>query len=748
MRKVLFYLKRSWKSVFVILALLVVQAMCDLTLPDYTSRIINVGVQQGGIEYAAPEVIEKENLEDILLFADYQTDKEILSYYQLIDKNELSDKEYEKLVKKYPTLKEKELYQLKNTNTKTLEEVSDLLTEPMLVEFMLTQDGEQSETIQNQIKQFFPSEMQSLELIEILRALPEEQMTQIRNQIHEKFTDFPDSMKSQSAISAVKADYQSLGMNTDDMQTKYILVSGFKMLALALVSMAATISVGFLGARTAAKLAKDLREGVYEKVLSFGPTEFKNFGVSSLITRSTNDIQQVQMVMVFALRIICYAPIIGIGGVIKALDANSSMAWIIAVAVMAIITLVIVIFALAMPKFKRVQKLIDRLNQVTREILNGIPVIRAFSNQKHEENRFDVANTNLKNTTLFVGRVMGIMMPTMMFTMNAICVLIVWKGAYGINDGLMQVGDLLAFIQYTMQIVMAFLMISMFSIIFPRANVSMGRISEVLNTVPAVMDPENPKDFGRRIQGLVEFKNVSFQYPDSDEDVLTDISFVAEPGTTTAFIGSTGSGKSTLINLIPRLYDVTKGEILIDGINVKDVRLHDLHEKIGFVPQKGVLFSGTIESNILYGNPDGSEEEMKKAAKIAQATSFIKTKEKQYQSPISQGGTNVSGGQKQRLSIARAIASNPEIYIFDDSFSALDFKTDAELRKALNKEIQGATMFIVAQRVSTIMHADQILVLDEGKVVGKGTHQELLKNCSVYREIAESQLSKEELGNE
>lgn len=748
MRKVLFYLKRSWKSVFVILALLVVQAMCDLTLPDYTSRIINVGVQQGGIEYAAPEVIEKVNLEDILLFTDDQADEEILSYYQLIDKNELSDKEYEKLVKKYPALKEKELYQLKDTNKKTLEEVSDLLTEPMLVEFMLTQEGEQSETIQNQLKQFFPSEMQSLELIEILRALPEEQMAQIRNQIHEKFIDFPDSMKSQSAIAAVKADYQNLGMNTDDMQTKYILVSGFKMLALALVSMAATISVGFLGARTAAKLAKDLREGVYEKVLSFGPTEFKNFGVSSLITRSTNDIQQVQMVMVFALRIICYAPIIGIGGVIKALDANSSMAWIIAVAVMAIITLVIVIFVLAMPKFKRVQKLIDRLNQVTREILNGIPVIRAFSNQKHEEDRFDVANTNLKNTTLFVGRVMGIMMPTMMFTMNAICVLIVWKGAYSINDGLMQVGDLLAFIQYTMQIVMAFLMISMFSIIFPRANVSMGRISEVLNTVPAVMDPENPKDFGRRIQGLVEFKNVSFQYPDSDEDVLTDISFVAEPGTTTAFIGSTGSGKSTLINLIPRLYDVTKGEILIDGINVKDVRLHDLHEKIGFVPQKGVLFSGTIESNILYGNPDGSEEEMKKAAKIAQATSFIKTKEKQYQSPISQGGTNVSGGQKQRLSIARAIASNPEIYIFDDSFSALDFKTDAELRKALNKEIQGATMFIVAQRVSTIMHADQILVLDEGKVVGKGTHQELLKNCSVYREIAESQLSKEELGNE
>ncbi len=748
MRNVLHYLKRSWKAVLVILALLVVQAICDLSLPDYTSRIINVGVQQGGIEYAAPEVIEKDKLEEIFLFADDATESEILAHYQLISKEELSSKEYEKLVKKYPALEKTALYQLKDTDTKTQERISELLKEPILVDFMLTQDGTESKAIQDAIKEQLPSEFQNMDLMTIFKMLPEEQMNEIQTAIHDKFQSFPDSMKEQSAIAAIKAEYQEMGMDTDAMQTKYIFISGLKMLGIALLSMASTIGVGFLGARTAARLARDLREGVYEKVLSFGPTEFKKFGVSSLITRSTNDIQQIQMLMVFSLRIICYAPIVGIGGVIKALNANSSMAWIIAVAVMAIITLVIVVFALAMPKFKRVQKLIDRLNQVTREILNGIPVVRAFSNQRHEEERFDVANTNLKKTTLFVDRIMGIMMPTMMFTMNAICVLIVWKGAYGINDGLMQVGDLLAFIQYTMQIVMAFLMISMFSILLPRANVSIGRISEVLDTNPAVTDPENPKSFGRRIQGLVEFKNVSFQYPDSDEDVLTDITFTAKPGTTTAFIGSTGSGKSTLINLIPRLYDVTKGEILIDGINVKDVLLKDLHRKIGFVPQKGVLFSGTIESNILYGNPDGSEEEMKRAAEIAQATSFIEEKEKKYQSPIAQGGTNVSGGQKQRLSIARAIASNPEIYVFDDSFSALDFKTDAQLRKALYKEIDGATIFIVAQRVSTIMHADRILVLDEGKVVGMGTHQELLKNCSVYREIAESQLSKEELANE
>ena len=467
-----------------------------------------------------------------------------------------------------------------------------------------------------------------------------------------------------------------------------------------------------------------------------------------MITRTTNDIQQVQQVMVFMLRILFYAPIVGIGGVIKALSVNSSMAWVIAVAVVSVMSIMVLMFALVMPKFKVVQKLVDKLNGVTREIISGIPVIRAFSNQKKEEERFDKANKDLKKITLFVDRAMSMMMPTMMFTMNAICILIVWKGAHGIDDGLMQVGDMLAFIQYTMQIVMAFLMVSMFSIMFPRANVSAGRIKELLDTEPAVQDPKNPKTYSKRIQGLVEFKNVSFRYPDSDENVLTDITFTAESGKTTAFIGSTGSGKSTLINLIPRLFDVTEGEILIDGINIKDVRQKELHEKIGFVPQKGTLFSGTIKSNISYGNDSATDDEIKRAARIAQAESFINEKDKKYLSPISQGGTNVSGGQKQRLSIARAIATNPEIYIFDDSFSALDFKTDAELRKALFKETKDATVLIVAQRISTILHADKIIVLNEGKIVGMGTHKELLKTNEIYREIASSQLTKEELENE
>ena len=748
MKKVLFYLRKSWRSILIILLLLAIQAVCDLSLPDYTSRIINVGVQQNGIEYASPIVIRKDKLDIILLFTDDDTKRSILENYKIIKKEDYSKKEYQKLLDKYPLLEKEELYILKNDDKTTKENISNQISEAMLIESMLNGNTLESKQIANKIKENLPSEFEHMELIEIFKALPQEQMNQITKNIVDNFKDFPESIKTQSAISSLKTEYQIIGLNTDNMQTNYILSSGLKMLSLALLSMTATIGVGFLGSRTAARLGRDLREGVYEKTLTFGPTEFKEFGVASLITRSTNDIQQIQMLTVMTLRVICYAPIVGIGGVIKALRTNSSMAWIIAVAVMAIITLVITVFAIAIPKFKKVQKLIDRLNQVTREILSGIPVVRAFSNQKHEEKRFDIANNNLKKTTLFVDRIMAIMMPTMMFIMNAICILIIWKGANSINLGLMQVGDMLAYIQYTMQIVMAFLMISMFSIMFPRANVSIGRVKEVLEREPAVKNPENPKTFTKRIKGLVEFKNVSFRYPDSDEDILTDISFVANPKTTTAFIGSTGSGKSTLINLIPRLYDVTKGEILVDGVNVKDVTLHDLHDKIGFVPQKGILFSGTIESNIMYGNDSQNQEEMKKAASIAQASSFIAKKDKKYQSPIAQGGSNVSGGQKQRLSIARAIASNPEIYIFDDSFSALDFKTDAELRKDLRREISDATIFIVAQRISTIMHAEQIIVLDEGKVVGKGTHEELLKTCSIYQEIAESQLGKENLINE
>ncbi len=748
MFKIFSYLKKSILPIFLIIGLLVVMAICDLTLPDYTSRIINVGVQQGGIEEVAPKAILKKSLEEILLFTDPKEQKEILKQYKLISKDTLTEKEYKKLVKKYPKLKEDEIYLRKDISKETEEKIEAILTQPMLIHYMLASNTEEGKAIQEKIRESFPDQLKNTPILEVLKMMPEEELVKMRESFKEQLKNLPESISVQSAIISVKAEYQNLGMNTDQIQTNYIFSAGAKMLGIALLNMALAILVGFFGARTAARLARDLRNAVFEKTMKFGTTEFKQFGVASLITRTTNDIQQVQMVMVFTLRILFYAPIIGIGGVFKAMDANSSMAWIIALAVFSIMALMLLMFVLVMPKFKVVQKLIDRLNQVTREILSGIPVIRAFSNQKKEEKRFDEANRNLRKTTLFVDRAMTVLMPTIMFIMNAISILIIWKGAYGIDSGAMQVGDMLAFIQYTMQIVMAFLMVSMFSIMFPRANVSANRIAEILKTKPAVTEVERPKTFSKRVQGLVEFKNVNFRYPDSDEDVLTDITFTIEPGKTTAFIGSTGSGKSTLINLIPRFFDVTGGEILIDGVNIKDVKLHELHEKIGFVPQKGILFSGTIASNIGYGKEEITEEEMVRAARIAQAENFILEKEEKYNSPVAQGGTNVSGGQKQRLSIARAIATNPEIYIFDDSFSALDFKTDAELRKALSKETKGATVLIVAQRISTILHADQIIVLNEGKIAGIGTHKQLLKSCSIYKEIASSQLTKEELENE
>lgn len=728
MLKVFSYLKKSIGSVLLIIILLIAQAICDLSLPDYTSKIVNIGVQQGGIEDSVPEVIRKSTLDDVLLFATTEDKEYILDNYELLSKDELSNKEHNRLIKKYPQLEKEELYLLENISSNVREELSEIFTEPLLIHYMLSSDSAEAIKIQDGIKENLSLTEKDTSLMDFFRVLPEEQLVSLTISMGKQFENIPESIASQSAISAVKLEYQEVGVDTDELQTRYILVSGAKMLGIALLNMALAIGVGFLGARTGARLAKDLRNAVFEKTLKFGTTEFKQFGVASLITRTTNDIQQVQQVMVFTLRTLFYAPIIGVGGVIKALNANSSMTWIIAFAVVLVMSLMMMMFTLVMPKFKKIQKLIDRLNQVTREILTGIPVIRAFSNQKKEEERFDTANKNLKRTGLFVGRAMGLLMPTMNFIMNAICVLIVWKASHGIDAGVMQVGDMLAFIQYTMQIIMAFLMVAMFSIMFPRANVSANRISEVLKTEPAVQEVEKPKSFSKRIQGLVEFKNVSFRYPDSDEDVLTDISFTAEPGKTTAFIGSTGSGKSTLINLIPRFFDVSSGEILIDGVNIKEVKLNDLHDKIGFVPQKGILFSGTIASNIGYGKKDITEEEIVRAAIIAQAENFILEKEEKYDSPIAQGGTNVSGGQKQRLSIARAVAINPEIYVFDDSFSALDFKTDAELRKALNKETKDSTVLIVAQRISTILHADQIIVLNEGKIVGKGTHKQLLKS--------------------
>ncbi|HIS39066.1 MAG TPA: ABC transporter ATP-binding protein [Candidatus Onthousia faecavium] len=734
MLKIFRYLKDNIISVILIILLLVVQANCDLTIPGYTSNIINVGVQQGGISETNPKVIRESKLNEILLFVDQDTKEEILANYNLVTEK---SSQYD-----YDILDEEPVYVIKDEN-----KLNSDLEKAILIDFMLTSDEEEAKNIQNEIKKDMPLEMQDAAIIDVIAFLPIEQLEEMRANINEQFSSMPDSIISQSAVSAIKLEYIEVGLDTDSIQTNYIIITGLKMLGLSLLSVTATILTVLLGARVGSGLSKRVRKKEFTKVLNFGTAEYKQFGISSLITRSTNDIQQVQMMIIMTLRLFIYAPIIAFGAVRKVFATAPSMTYIIWLGIIVVLVVIFTLFALTMPKFKKVQKLIDKLNQVTREIITGIPVIRAFSNQKYEEERFSNANINLKKTNLFVNRVMNLMMPLMMLIMNGICILIIWQGAHAIDNGLLQVGDMLAFIQYAMQIIMSFLMISMFSIMLPRANVSANRIMEILETDESIKDPEKPKEFGRRIKGLVEFKNVSFRYPDSDEDVITDVTFTAKPGTTTAFIGSTGSGKSTLINLIPRLYDVTNGEILVDGINVKDVLQKDLHDKIGYVPQKGVLFSGTIESNIKYSDESMSDEKMIEAARIAQAEEFILSKKEGYKSPISQGGTNVSGGQKQRLSIARAIAKNPEIYIFDDSFSALDFKTDFELRKALYNYAKDSTIFIVAQRINTILKADQIVVLDEGKVVGIGTHQELLKNCSVYKEIAESQLSKEELEN-
>ena len=734
MLKIFRYLKDNIISVILIILLLVVQANCDLTIPGYTSNIINVGVQQGGISETNPKVIRESKLNEILLFVDQDTKEEILANYNLVTEK---SSQYD-----YDILDEESVYVIKDEN-----KLNSDLEKAILIDFMLTSDEEEAKNIQNEIKKDMPLEMQDAAIIDVIAFLPIEQLEEMRANINEQFSSMPDSIISQSAVSAIKLEYIEVGLDTDSIQTNYIIITGLKMLGLSLLSVTATILTVLLGARVGSGLSKRVRKKEFTKVLNFGTAEYKQFGISSLITRSTNDIQQVQMMIIMTLRLFIYAPIIAFGAVRKVFATAPSMTYIIWLGIIVVLVVIFTLFALTMPKFKKVQKLIDKLNQVTREIITGIPVIRAFSNQKYEEERFSNANINLKKTNLFVNRVMNLMMPLMMLIMNGICILIIWQGAHAIDNGLLQVGDMLAFIQYAMQIIMSFLMISMFSIMLPRANVSANRIMEILETDESIKDPEKPKEFGRRIKGLVEFKNVSFRYPDSDEDVITDVTFTAKPGTTTAFIGSTGSGKSTLINLIPRLYDVTNGEILVDGINVKDVLQKDLHDKIGYVPQKGVLFSGTIESNIKYSDESMSDEKMIEAARIAQAEEFILSKKEGYKSPISQGGTNVSGGQKQRLSIARAIAKNPEIYIFDDSFSALDFKTDFELRKALYNYAKDSTIFIVAQRINTILKADQIIVLDEGKVVGIGTHQELLKNCSVYKEIAESQLSKEELEN-
>ena len=748
MLKVLRNLKKSWVSVIFIIILLCVQATTDLALPDYTSKIVNNGIQAGGIEVAVPEIISEADMNNLLFFTD--KDDEILENYELVE-GELSSHQ-KKVIKEFYgkdyEIKEK-LYVLKDVSEETLDNLENVMSTPLL-EYTTVSNEETAKKLKEEIMNVTPEAQKnminSMHVMDIIKQMPEAQREEVLKQFTDYISKMVDTVKEQAAISSVKQIYINIGIDTNKIQNDYILFSGLQMLGIALISMISAVSIMLLSSRVAAKLGETLRDKVFKKVLSYSTAELREFSTASLITRSTNDIQQIQQLLAMLFRVVVYAPIIGIGGFVKVLtSSDSSMAWIIGVAIAAILIIVATLFAVAMPKFKKLQDLIDKLNQVSREILTGLPVIRAFNKEKKEEDRFADSNRVLMKTNIFVNRAMSMMMPLLMFIMSSITVLIVWVGAHNVDSGTMQVGDMMAFIQYTMQIVMAFLMISMISIMLPRAAVSARRINEVIETDSSIKDKEETKKFDPNKKGLVEFKNVSFRYPDADTEILEDINFTAEPGQTTALIGSTGSGKSTVVNLIPRFYDVTEGELLVDGVNIKDVSQKDLRDIIGFVPQKGVLFSGTIESNIKYSDENMSDEQMIKAAEIAQATEFIEGKEQKYKDPIAQGGSNVSGGQKQRLSIARAIAKDPEIFIFDDSFSALDFKTDSKLREALAEKTQNKTVIIVAQRISTILNADKIIVLEEGKIVGIGTHEELMENNETYKQIALSQLSQDEL---
>lgn len=729
MKHILKILKKYSFYIILVFVLLFMQANCDLTLPEYTSNIVNIGIQQSGIESPVPEVIREEEYNKLLLFMNSESQERVNNSYTLITKD---NTEY---LEKYPLLNEQNLYILNTEN----EDLRSIITLPMIMVYNTSQESFDPSSFGMQIPD-------GMSIYDILQAMDQESHNEFVNKLSENYSDETVSLLEQTAIVYLKDEYTKIGIDVEEMQIGYIATTGLKMLGLALASMVLTIASVFLTSRIAAFFSRDLRNKVVNKVMTYSNTEFESFSTASLITRSTNDIQQIQMLIVMLLRIVFFAPIMGIGALAKV--SGNDMSWIIALAVVTIIGFVIILFGLAMPKFNKVQKLIDKVNLVSREILSGIPVIRAFGTEKHEEKRFDDANKDLTKVNLFVNRVMTVMMPSMMFIMNGVSVLIVWVGASKIDAGTIQVGTLMAFITYTMQIIMSFLMISMVSIMVPRAFVSLKRIGEVLDKDTSIKQIDKPLKFNDELKGVVEFKDVYFRYPDAEEDVLQNISFKAMPGTTTAFIGSTGSGKSTLINLIPRFFDVTGGKILIDGIDIRKANIEKLRDKIGYVPQKGMLFSGTIESNIAFGLDKMDKEKITKAAEISQSLEFIENKKDKFKSEISQGGTNVSGGQRQRLAIARAIATDPEIYIFDDSFSALDYKTDAKLRKELAKYTKNSTIFIVAQRISTVMQADQIIVLDKGHVVGIGTHKELLKSCEIYQEIAYSQLSKEELENE
>lgn len=748
MKKLFKYLKDYKLYIFFIVILLALQAYSELSLPSYTSDIVNVGIQQNGIDTALPEVVRASEMSRLEIFMTEEQRDLVDDGYTLVS---AGDSQY---VKDYPVSQTEDIYVLETKDKKQREDMEAAFSLPMLIVFGIESGGDAAAAIEDQLTAQIPEtlldslrdENGRIDLFALFAMMSEDQLQALAQQMTDQMSQMPDMLMEQMGIQYLQSEYKAVGMDLNQMQSHYILVAGAKMLGLALFAMAVSVAVTFLSAKIAASMSRNLRRQVFHKVISFSSTEFDKFSTASLITRSTNDIQQVQMLTVMLLRMVIYSPIIALGGIYKVFQTNGSMWWTLVIGVIAIFIVVGILFTTVMPKFKVMQKLVDRVNLVTREILTGLPVIRAFSTEEHEKERFDKANKDLLKNNLFVNRAMSCMMPLMMLIMNLLTVLIVWAGAGYINDGVMQVGDMMAFIQYAMMIIMSFLMLSMVSVMLPRAAVAAERVDEIITTDLTIHEPESPKAMDdSHKKGYVEFDDVSFRYPGADEDVLSHLTFTAKLGQTTAIIGSTGSGKSTLVNLIPRFFDVTGGTIRVDGQDIREVSGKDLRDRIGYVPQKGMLFSGTIETNIKYSDHSLSDERMVKAARIAQAEEFISAKPDQYDSVIAQGGNNVSGGQKQRLSIARAIAKDPEIYIFDDSFSALDYKTDAVLRRALRAETAESTVIIVAQRISTILNADQILVLDEGHIVGKGTHEQLLEDCEVYRQIATSQLSEAEL---
>lgn len=744
MLKLLKYFKPYIWLILITIALLFGQAMADLALPSYMADIVNIGIQQGGVENAVPNAIRASEMDKMLLFMTPDEKTLVQAVYTFVP---VGSMESSKTIEQYPVLEKEPIYLLKELDKTEVESLNRIIGKSILV----------VSTFEAAIKD--PSKATMLggagfdlsnlpagtDLFALLGRLPADQLARMTNAINTQFSSMSESMVNQSAAAAIKAEYEAIGMNQAKMQTGYIIRIGGLMLLLSLASVIGTIGVGYLSAKTAAGFARDVRQAVFAKVESFSKAEFEKFSTASLITRSTNDITQIQMVIVMILRMVFYAPIIGVGAVIQAVAKSPSMTWIIGLAVVILLTLIVSVFSVALPKFKRIQALIDRLNLVTRESLSGMMVIRAFNTQGFEAQRFDKANTDLTQNMLFVSRIMVVMMPLMMLIMNGLSVVIIWVGAHQVANSALQVGDMMAFMQYAVQVVFSFLMLSMMFIILPRASVSASRVADVLVVEPTIKDPFQPKTFDSKTNGLVEFKDVSFRYPNAEENVLCGLNFTAKPGETTAIIGSTGSGKSTVVNLIPRFFDVTDGAIYVDGVDIREVKQSDLRNKIGYVPQKGMLFSGTIETNLKYAHADAEEDAVQKALEIAQAADFVTSMDGGMQAEISQGGSNVSGGQKQRLAIARALVKQPPIYIFDDCLSALDFKTDSALRRALKKETGDSTVIIVTQRVSTIKTAEQIIVLNEGEIVGKGRHQELMKTCETYREIAASQLSPEEL---